>query len=134
MPVKSSSSRVLRWPDAEQVHTALTAWADALDATEPGLQAVGYMGSYARGDWGPGSDVDIVVVLDDDPTPPLERLRRFDTAAIPVPADLLVFTTAEFRTAQDAPTRFARVLRDEVRWVRQSPAATTRQAIRTNSG
>jgi hypothetical protein len=45
MPVKSSSSRVLRWPDAEQVHAALTAWADALDATEPGLQAVGCMGS-----------------------------------------------------------------------------------------
>jgi hypothetical protein len=37
-----------------------------------------------------------------------------------VPADLLVFTTAEFQTMQDAPTRFARVLRDEVRWVRQA--------------
>jgi uncharacterized protein len=121
MPVKSSSSRVLRWPDAERVHAAVTAWADALDATEPGLQAVGYMGSYARGDWGPGSDVDIVVVLAEDSAPPLERLRRFDTAAIPVPADLLIYTAAEFQALQDESTRFARVLRNEVRWVRQAP-------------
>jgi uncharacterized protein len=119
MPVKSSGSRVLRWPDAEQVHTAISVWADALHATEPRLQGVGYIGSYARGDWGPGSDVDIVVVLEDDPAPPAERLRRFDTAAIPVPADLRVCTAAEFRALQHAPTRFGRVLRTEIRWIRE---------------
>jgi uncharacterized protein len=117
MPVRSSNSRVLRWPDATQVHAALATWAQALRSREPALHAVGYFGSYARGDWGPGSDVDVVVVLTSDDTPPLERTRRFDMASLPVPADLLVYTIAEFDELRRSGTRFADTLRDEARWI-----------------
>jgi predicted nucleotidyltransferase len=99
------------------VHTALVRWARALAEREHSLRAVGYFGSYARGDWGPGSDVDVVAVLTEDDTPPLERARRFDTASLPVPADLLIYTAAELDEVRTSGTRFADVLRDEVRWV-----------------
>jgi uncharacterized protein len=117
MPVRSSSSRVLRWPDAEAVRGALADWARALRDREPELRAVACFGSYARGDWGPGSDLDVIVILAHDETPPLERARRFDMSALPVPSDLLVYTEAEFNELIGSGTRFARMLETEMRQV-----------------
>jgi predicted nucleotidyltransferase len=64
MPVRSLSSSVLVWPDAAEVARAVRTWAENLSKTEPAVQRVGYFGSYARGDWGVGSDVDLVVLVD----------------------------------------------------------------------
>lgn len=62
MPVRSSSSSLLRWPDREAVHTALEAWAREEAAEEPRLRRMGYFGSYARDEWGVGSDLDVVLI------------------------------------------------------------------------
>jgi predicted nucleotidyltransferase len=57
---------------------------------------VGYFGSYARGDWGVGSDVDLVVIVQDSQEPFHRRALAFDATGLPVPADVLVYTAEEW--------------------------------------
>jgi predicted nucleotidyltransferase len=117
MPVKSSSSSVITWPDARTVERALTQWAEAAARSRPELRRVGYFGSYASGDWGVGSDVDVVLVVASSATPSIRRAAEWDLTGLPVPADVLVFTEDEWRSTLVSGRRFARVLRDGVKWV-----------------
>ena len=67
------------------------------------MTAVGYFGSYARGDWGVGSDLDLVVIVDDSPEPFERRAARWDATGLPVPADVLVYTRAEWERLSARP-------------------------------
>lgn len=116
MPVRSSSSSVLVWPDAAAVDRAARRWASRVTRERRGVRRIGYFGSYARGDWGPGSDLDLIVVVDDADEPFVRRAARWDTTDLPVPVDLLVYTDAEWR-ALDRGSRFFRTLEREALWV-----------------
>ncbi len=116
MPVRSSTSSVVRWPDAGTVDEALRRWSARVARERPGVRRIGYFGSYARGDWGVGSDLDVVIVVDASDTPFLRRAAEWDLNELPVPADLLVYTEQEWR-ALDPRSRFGRMLREEVVWV-----------------
>ncbi|MGH7265019.1 MAG: nucleotidyltransferase domain-containing protein [Candidatus Rokuibacteriota bacterium] len=98
------------------MHRAVGRWADRMAALHPETARVGYFGSYARGDWGPGSDVDLVVIVREADEPFDRRGIRWDATALPVPADVLVYTEAEWR-ALDPTSRFARTLTRETVWV-----------------
>lgn len=117
MPVKYSSSSVIRWPDRATVDAAVRAYAGSEAAARPGLLRLGYFGSYARGDWGPGSDLDLVAVLDSSSAPFERRALDWDLNALPVPADLLVYTLAEWQTLMRRGGRFARTVSAETVWV-----------------
>lgn len=117
MPVRSLSSSVVAWPDARTVDRALTEWAQSEARSRPHLRRVGYFGSYARGDWGTGSDVDVVIVVTSSTTPFFRRAVEWDLTRLPVPADVLVFTEDEWRSTLESARRFARVARDAVKWV-----------------
>ncbi len=110
MPVRRLNERVMRWPDAESVLRAFKRWAEDAAQDRGDVLRVGYFGSLARGGWGVGSDLDAVVVLTGSELPFLTRRVEWDTKAIPVPVDLLVYTPDEWRRVSD---RFAR----EVVWV-----------------
>jgi hypothetical protein len=97
MPVRSLSSSVLKWPDAAAVVAALQMWAQVLSQTHPELQRVGYFGSYARGDWGVGSDLDVVIVVEHADAPFVGRGASWDATGLPVPTDVVVYTTAEWK-------------------------------------
>src|SRR6266516_1120095 len=73
MPVRSLNSRVLRWPNADVVIGAARNWATALGRARKDVIRIGYIGSYARGDWGVGSDLDLVIVTDEANAPFHER-------------------------------------------------------------
>lgn len=118
MPVRSWSSPVLTWPGPEVVEAALRRWGAELGRSRPDVVRVGYFGSYARGDWGVGSDLDVVLVLSACAEPPLRRAQAFDTVTgFPVPVDLLVYTTDEWRQLQASEGGFAHRLTAEVVWV-----------------
>ena len=68
-------------------------------------------GSLARGGWGVGSDADLVVVVEASRVPFLSRALAFPADALPVPADVLVYTAAEW----DGPALAA--ARRDVLWL-----------------
>lgn len=96
MPVRSLNTSVIRWPDAAEVIASLRRWAEQTNRTHPEIVRVGYLGSYARGNWGVGSDLDVVLVVQSSEKPFIERSAAFDTNSLPVPVDLLVYTKDEF--------------------------------------
>jgi predicted nucleotidyltransferase len=63
MPVRSSSSHVLRWPDESDVRKAAEQLAEQALRARPELIRLGYFGSYANGTWGVGSDLDLIGVV-----------------------------------------------------------------------
>ena len=90
------------------------------------MHALGYFGSYARGDEGFGSDLDIIAVVAHSPLPFMERARDWKTETLPVPADLLVYTAEEWEAVEDGAGRFASVLETETVWLIRDPAARER--------
>lgn len=115
MPVRSLTSPVLKWPEPQKVIQALKDWADKLVKTEAGIVRIGYFGSYARGDWGVGSDLDLVIIVDHSDEPFEMRTSRFDTLELPVPADILVYTLEEWQVNQ--MKKFFQTLENEAVWV-----------------
>lgn len=117
MPVRSSSSSVLRWPDRAAVEAALGRWAREEAARRSGLLRLGVFGSYARGDAGVGSDLDLVAVVEGSDEPFERRSVSWDLHGLPVPAELLVYTDEEWRRLLAEGSRFALTLEREARWL-----------------
>lgn len=115
MPVRSSNSSVLVWPDHNAVDAAVRQWAAESAASHPELVRLGYFGSYARGNWGVGSDIDLVAIVERSQERFVRRAAEWDTIALPVPADLLVYTVAEWESVVLTP--FGRRLETESVWV-----------------
>jgi predicted nucleotidyltransferase len=116
MPVRSLNSSVLKWPDAETVEKGLRSWAEKARSRRPDLLRIGYFGSYARGDAGVGSDLDVILVVEKSDEPFEKRGIAWDTTDLPVQADLLVYTRTEFE-AIPPESRFGRVVREEAVWL-----------------
>lgn len=116
MPVRSLSSSVLKWPDAQTVDCAVHRWAEQVAREREDVLRIGYFGSYARGDWGVGSDLDLVIVVRHSDRPRERRAVEWDTGALPVPADVLVYTAEEW-AALKKESRFSRMLLEETVWV-----------------
>ena len=117
MPVRSLHTSVLRWPDRDAVDAAVRAWAAREALNRPDLLRVGYFGSYATGDWGVGSDVDLVAVVTTSARPFIARGRDWDLTDLPVPAEILIYTEAEWQTVVARNDRFAKVVSTQVVWV-----------------
>ena len=118
MPVRSLNSSVLKWPDAKTVGQAVRRWANTLLQERPDITQVGYFGSYARGDWGVGSDLDVVLVVASSNQPFERRSAEWDTAELPVPTQLLVYTESEWESLR-RDSRFYQTLSREVVWIYQ---------------
>ncbi len=117
MPVKSSTSRVLKWPDAAAVDAAVRCLAQRLATAHPELARFGYFGSYARGDWGVGSDADLVAIVDRCTRPFAARPLDFDLSHLPVPADLIVYTGDEWAKLRAERRKFVCDIEREAVWV-----------------
>jgi predicted nucleotidyltransferase len=83
----------------------------------PDLIGLAVFGSYARGDAGVGSDLDLLAVVREATLPFARRAAQWDLTALPVPAEILVYTEAEWTRLRAAETRFARTLRNELVWL-----------------
>jgi predicted nucleotidyltransferase len=116
MPVRSSSSSVVRWPDATTVDRAIREWARGVAVARTDVRRIGYFGSYARGDWGVGSDLDVIIIVASARLPFERRGVEWDLTELPVPADVLVYTEGEWSVGAGG-ARFHEVLRREGVWV-----------------
>ena len=116
MPVRSLNSSVLKWPDQNTVDKAVRSWSIEQAQHRPELKRLGYFGSYARGNWGVGSDLDLIAVVDDTREPFERRLLNWDLHDLPVHADILVYTFMEWKELQKRNDKFSRMLNSEVIW------------------
>lgn len=116
MPVRLLNSSVFKWPDAATVDQAVRQWAERVRQQRKDIISIGYFGSYARGDWGVGSDLDLVIIVKSSELPFYRRAIEWDTMELPVPTDVLVYTEAEWPRL-DQHTRFFKMLREETIWV-----------------
>lgn len=98
MPVRFLNSVVLKWPDRERVLLAARKWSAELRRDHPEVEGVFCVGSYARGDWGVGSDIDLVVLSSDSDTSLSDRHGRYYPRDLPVPADLWIYTPSEWNS------------------------------------
>lgn len=117
MPVISSASSICRWPDQLTVDAAARRWADRERRRHPELLRLGYFGSYARGDWGVGSDLDLIAVVSKDDRSFVDRPMDWDLMDLPVPAEILVYTQAEWERLRRKEGRFVRTLESEAVWL-----------------
>jgi predicted nucleotidyltransferase len=125
MPVRSLSSSVLKWPDADTVHRAARDWALRVLSSHPELQALGILGSYARGDWGVGSDLDLIAVVSDSSVPFERRSLEWDLSPLPVPAEILVYTRQEWERLRERGARIVRAVEKDAIWLYGSPSVGT---------
>jgi predicted nucleotidyltransferase len=98
------------------VDLAVRLWAQTVGRQRLEVRRIGYFGSLARGDWGVGSDLDLIIIVEDSKQPFGRRLVDWDTTELPVPVDALVYTEQEWE-ALSSEGRFRRTLAQEVVWL-----------------
>ncbi|MFW5786167.1 MAG: nucleotidyltransferase domain-containing protein [bacterium] len=106
----------MKWPDRKQVDEAFRRLVAGLCGRQ-NIQGIGYVGSYARGDWGVGSDLDVVAVVSTEDAVSVVRDELTDLLLeLPVPADLSVLTPSRLERIRAAETRYYRVVCNETVW------------------
>lgn len=116
MPVRSLNSSVLKWPDAQTIDREVRGWAEEVGMGRKDVLRIGYFGSYARGDWGVGSDLDIVIVLESSESPFGRRGVEWDVTGLSVPVEILVYTEEEWDSFSPQ-NLFYRTVMQETVWV-----------------
>ena len=81
--------------DRDLVVDRLSRFATSVLGTRPEVRRVVLIGSLARGDWSARSDADLVVVVDDAPTPVRDRSPHYAPTGVGIATDVSVFTEAE---------------------------------------
>lgn len=79
----------------------------------------GYFGSYARGNWGVSSDLDLILIVRHSDQPFWRRALQWETLGLPLPVDLLVYTQEEWQSLIKRGTRFPQTTEEEAIWFYQ---------------
>ncbi|MEN8806003.1 MAG: nucleotidyltransferase domain-containing protein [Desulfobacterales bacterium] len=91
-------------------------WTAEQVRVRPEIVRLGYFGSYARGDWGVGSDLDVIAIVRKTAEPFERRLLEWDLTSLPVPAEIIVYSLLEWEKLEQGKTRFFRMLDRDVVW------------------
>jgi predicted nucleotidyltransferase len=98
------------------VDRAVRSWTAAQVQKRPEIVRLGYFGSYARGDWGVGSDLDLIAVVNDTTESFERRSVNWDLNGLPVSAEIIVYSLPEWEDLSKKNTKFARMLKSEAVW------------------
>jgi predicted nucleotidyltransferase len=97
------SSVVVKSIDEGAVRRAVDRYAADLLATRPNVEEIVVFGSFERGTFAPGSDVDVLIVLSSAETPVRDRVPDFLPSRFPVPLDLFPYTRQELSDLAGSP-------------------------------
>jgi hypothetical protein len=111
------NSPVFKWPDRDSIHRAFEEWVEQKKKEKPELLRAGFFGSYAREDWGVGSDLDIILILDQSPDDFYQRASAWDATNLPVPVDVLIYTEEEWQNMAGRGEHFCKMIEEEAIWV-----------------
>lgn len=99
----SSNSVEIKSIDEADVRAAVDAYARALLASDQAVQEIVIFGSFEKGTYAPGSDVDVFVLLSNSDKPVRDRIPDLLPHGFPVPMDLFPFTRAEVEALRPSP-------------------------------
>ena len=108
------SSVVVKSIDEATVRRAAEAWARRLLEERPEVEEVVFFGSFSRGTWAPGSDLDVFLFLRSSEKPFRERIVDYLPGAFPVGVDLLPYTRGEVESLSQGLLR--EVAASRCRW------------------
>jgi predicted nucleotidyltransferase len=111
------TSSVFSWPGKDLVDREVRKWAQKESTKHPELRRIGYYGSYARDDWGVGSDLDIIAIVENSPDPFDRRSFSWDLNSLPVPAEIMVYTLKEWEHLLTENRRFVQTIQSEAVWI-----------------
>jgi predicted nucleotidyltransferase len=106
MPVKLLNSAVLKWPEKNKVLNEAKLWAKSMGLGDDNIVKIYCFGSICRGTWGVGSDLDIAIIIKKTTVPFISRASLYNSSAISVPTDILVYTQAEITKLSREKSRF----------------------------
>jgi predicted nucleotidyltransferase len=86
---------VVKSVDEDGVRRAADAWATRLLEARPEVEEVVFFGSFARGTFAPGSDLDVLIIVDRSAKAARDRIPDYLPGAFPVGVDLFVMTREE---------------------------------------
>lgn len=113
---KSCGSVTVFSLDEQAIRDELARWVTELQK-RPEVLAVVLFGSFAHRRAVLGSDLDVLLILRDDPRPFLDRLPDFQPDNLPLPVDVFPYTAAEVEAGQPLATEALRT--GKVLWKRQ---------------
>ena len=106
----SLSSAAIKYTDPELVACAVRSYATHIRANHLHVRRIIWFGSWIRGTYSPGSDVDICIVVSRSDKPRRDRVPDYLPRSFPVGMDLFVYTSAEWRTLEsDHPEWFREI-------------------------
>jgi predicted nucleotidyltransferase len=123
MESRSFGSVRIFWLDKPKILACLHEAATHLAEARPEIAAVWLFGSLARGDAVPGSDADVLIVLDSSPKPFHERGVDYRLERCGVGVDVLVYTREEFERLPESSPRFYRTVLAEHLVLYERPAS-----------
>jgi len=82
-------------------------------AVAKGAKTVVLIGSLARGDYTAFSDADILIIADNVPERPIDRLKEFIDPTLPIDLDVRVYTSKEFMKMAE---RGMRIVKEVVKY------------------
>jgi predicted nucleotidyltransferase len=111
-----------RFADRDKVFDLARKTARQIADQNPEVLKILLFGSFARGDYGLRSDLDLLIVLRASDEAAHERLSRFLAYTPMYPTDMLVYTNEELRTRISGGDAFlARALRESIQiWPERS--------------
>ncbi len=115
---------VVKSVDEAAVHRAMDAYAGRLLGAHPEVEEIVVFGSFAEGNWSPGSDLDVFVVLSHSPKAIRERIPELLPGPFPVGVDLFPYTREEIGARTPSPV-LAAVARSRWRYTRESASRAT---------
>ena len=114
--IKSSDGvRIFKALDRETVLSEIRVWVKRHKPKHPEIIAAGLFGSYARGDYAPGSDIDLLIIVSDSKEPRwFMRSSSFEIETLPLGADVFVYTQAERDQMEKTHPWFQHVLSETI--------------------
>jgi len=114
--IKSSDGvKVFKALDRETLLAEIREWLDRQKPEHPEMIAAGLFGSYARGDYAPGSDIDLLIIVSASKEPRwFMRSSSFQTETLPLGADVFVYTQAERDQMEKTHPWFQHVLSETI--------------------
>ncbi len=110
MQSRSSGAVRLFWLDRPQVLAQLTAAVERMASEHPEVSQVVLFGSLARGDALPGSDADLLVLLQQCDVPFHARLPRYLPRDAGIGVDVFAYTQSEFAAMAACSPRWAQAI------------------------